>query len=82
MSSAEEAVFNEALALPAQSRACLADMLWESLPEDQLDVPVDAEIGRAWVEEARRRMQEVQAGKVALVPGEDVLARLRRRLQQ
>jgi putative addiction module component (TIGR02574 family) len=82
MSSAEEAVFHEALALPVQSRACLADMLWESLPEEQLDVSVDAEIGRAWAEEAQRRMQQVEAGKVALVPGADVLARLRRRLQQ
>jgi putative addiction module component (TIGR02574 family) len=82
MSQTEEAVFSEALALPVQSRACLADMLWASLPEDQLDLPVDAGIGQAWAEEARRRMQEVETGEVALVPGDEVLVRLRRRLQK
>jgi putative addiction module component (TIGR02574 family) len=82
MSQTEESVFSDALALPVQSRACLADMLWASLPEDQLDLPVDAGIGQAWADEARGRMQDVETGKAVLVPGDEVLDRLRRRLQK
>ena len=82
MGRTEEAVMADALAPPVRSRACLADMLWASLPQDQLDLPVDAEIRQAWGDEARRRMADVDTGKVALVPGDQVLVRLRRRLQK
>ncbi|MBL7037986.1 MAG: addiction module protein [Pirellulaceae bacterium] len=82
MSPTEEAVLGEALSLPVQSRAYLADMLWASLPEDQLDLPVDEGLRRAWAEDARRRMQEVETGKVPLLPGDEVMDRFRRRMQQ
>ena len=80
MSRTEEAVFSDALSLPVQSRAQLADMLWASLPEDELDLPVDAGIRLAWAEEATRRMQEVETGSVTLIAGDEVLGRLRRRM--
>lgn len=82
VSSTEELVFNAALALPEQSRAQLADMLWASLPEEQLDLFVMDEVRQAWVAEARRRMQDVASGKVALLPGDEVMGRLRSRLQE
>ena len=81
MSPTEKAVLSEALSLPVQSRAYLADMLWASLPEDQLDVPVDQEIHRAWADDARRRMEDVETGKVSLLPGDAVMARFRRRME-
>ena len=80
MSRTEEAVFSDALSLPVQSRAQLADMLWASLPEDELDLPMDAGIRQAWAEEATRRMQEVETGSVTLIAGDEVLGRLRRRM--
>jgi hypothetical protein len=82
MSRTEEAVIADALALPVQARASLADVLWASLPEDQLDLPVDAGIRQAWGEEARQRMGDVEAGNVALLPGDEVLDRLHRRMQE
>lgn len=82
VSSTEEVVFSAALALPEQSRAQLADMLWASLPEEQLDLFVAGEVRQAWVAEARRRMRDVASGNVALLPGDEVMGRLRSRLQK
>lgn len=82
VSSTEEVVFSAALALPEQSRAQLADMLWASLPEEQLDFFVADEVRQAWVAEARRRMRDVESGNVALLPGDEVMGRLRSRLQK
>jgi putative addiction module component (TIGR02574 family) len=82
VNSTEALVFSAALALPEQSRAQLADMLWASLPEEQLDLFVTDEVRQAWVAEARRRMRDVASGKVALLPGDEVMGRLRSRLQK
>ena len=82
VSSTEEVVFSAALALPEQSRAQLADMLWASLPEEQLDLFVAGEVRQAWVAEARRRMRDVASGNVALLPGDEVMERLRSKLQK
>jgi putative addiction module component (TIGR02574 family) len=82
VNSTEELVFNAALALPEQSRAQLADMLWASLPQEQIDLFVTDEVRQAWVAEARRRMREVASGKIALLPGDEVMGRLRSRLQE
>ena len=82
MSSTEEVVFSAALALPEQSRAQLADMLWASVPEEQLDLCVTDEVRQAWAAEARRRMRDLESGNVALLPGDEVMGRLRSRLQK
>lgn len=47
-----------------------------------LDGPADADVERAWLEEAHRRHRDVVGGKVQAVPGEQVFANLRSRLQQ
>jgi putative addiction module component (TIGR02574 family) len=82
MTPTVETVFGDALALPVQSRAQLADMLWESLPEEQLDLGVEDDVRLAWAGEAQRRMQDAEIGKVALLPGEEVMDRFRSRLQE
>jgi putative addiction module component (TIGR02574 family) len=82
VNSTEEVVFSAALALPEQSRAHLADMLWASLPEERLDLFVTDEVRQAWAAEGRRRMRDVASGKVALLPGDEVMGRLRSRLQR
>ena len=48
----------------------------------ELDGPAEAGVERAWVEEARRRHEELQAGTVQAVPGEEVFENLRARLKR
>ncbi|MCW5641719.1 MAG: addiction module protein [Rhodoferax sp.] len=64
----------EVLKLPAGARSHLLDRLIASLG-------TDAEIEDAWAIEAERRDAEVDEGKVATVPGAEVLARLRAELR-
>lgn len=82
MTEVEQSIFDAALSLSPQTRAQLADVLWSSLPEDQLDVPLDNEIRAAWAEEAHRRMRDVEDGKVELLPGDEVIQRLRTKLNK
>jgi putative addiction module component (TIGR02574 family) len=56
----------------APERAELADRLVESLANN-----IPPEIAHAHVAEVRRRVAEVEAGEVSLVPGEEVLASVR-----
>lgn len=43
---------------------------------------MDASVEESWKQETRRRVQEIESGKVEGVPGEEVSARLRRTLGQ
>jgi putative addiction module component (TIGR02574 family) len=66
----------EALELPARERAQLAHRLIASLDEATDD---PAEVERAWEEEIRRRLAELEAGTAELIPAEQVFAELRTR---
>lgn len=68
-----EQIAEEALALPSEARALLADQLVESL-----DPAEDQEVRDVWAAEARRRLDEVRAGNVQTIPGNEALARVRR----
>lgn len=70
----------EALELSSQERAQLARRLLVSLDEDVDDDP--AEVERAWEEEIRRRLQEVEAGTAELIPAEQVFSELRLRTRR
>lgn len=48
----------------------------------ELDGPADADVERAWLQEAQRRYREVVEGKVQPVPGERVFENLRSRLKR
>ncbi len=65
----------EALTLPSEERARLADRLVESLDTDELN-----RIDRLWTCEAKRRRDEVRSGSVQTIPGGEALARVRRSL--
>jgi putative addiction module component (TIGR02574 family) len=80
MSESDRALFNAALSLPPASRAELAELLWASLPDQPVDTEVSNDVRAAWAEEAKRRMKEVDDGKVDVIPGEVVMARLRQRM--
>ena len=48
----------------------------------ELDGPADADVERAWLEEAKRRHREIIEGKVKPVPAERVFENLRARLKR
>ena len=70
-------ITTEAMQLPVSSRAELAEKLVESL-----DFPENDDIQRAWAAEAISRRDEVRSGRVQTIPGEQVLAEVRRMLGQ
>jgi hypothetical protein len=75
MSMTIDQIAEEALALPSEARALLADRLVESL-----DAAEANRIDKLWATEARRRRDEVRQGLVQTIPGDEALARVRRSL--
>lgn len=67
-----EQIADEALALPSEARALLADRLVESL-----DPAEDGYIRQLWMREARRRVDEVRRGEVKAIPADEVFAQVR-----
>jgi putative addiction module component (TIGR02574 family) len=65
----------EALTLPSEQRALLADRLVESLDAAEVN-----RLDRLWAAEARRRRDEVRQGRVQTIPGDEALAQVRRSL--
>jgi putative addiction module component (TIGR02574 family) len=65
MSLSADQIEIEALNLPRSERARLAEALIASLDED-------SEIERAWNEEIRRRIEEIDSGKAEMIPAEEV----------
>jgi len=70
-----EEIFRNAIALPPEVRAELTERLIASLAED-----VSPEITTAQLTEVRRRITEVELGEATLIPGDRILACLRRLL--
>lgn len=70
MPTSIEVLEAEVLGLSAAERSRLLERLIASLD-------ADPEIQEAWVQEAERRDAEVDSGAVSLVPGDQVLSRLR-----
>jgi putative addiction module component (TIGR02574 family) len=66
-------MIREALELSDEDRAFLARLLIKSL-ESEADSETDIE--EAWLVEAERRWNEIEAGKVLTVPWDEVRAKL------
>ena len=63
----------EVLDLPADERARILELLIASFePKSNAQ--------KAWVNLALRRREEVRSGKVAMIPGDEALARVRARI--
>lgn len=60
----------QVLALPAEDRIRLADRLIASVFEEE-------DIETAWSVEVERRIKEIEAGRVSLIPGSEAIARAR-----
>ena len=72
MSAIANKVFEEALSLPSDERVSLVEKLLTSL-----NLPIQAEIDRLWVEEAERRVSQIERGDVELISGDKVFAKIR-----
>jgi putative addiction module component (TIGR02574 family) len=70
MSSELEVIEAQAIQLTAEERARLADRLIASLFQDH-------EVEEAWAAEVERRSEEIESGRVQLVPAADAIARAR-----
>lgn len=67
-----EQIAEEALSLPSEARALLADRLVESL-----DPAEDGYVRQLWMKEARCRIDEVRSGSVVTVPGDEAFIQVR-----
>lgn len=72
MATSVERLAEQALKLPSEARARLADLLVESLDADEL-----GRIDRLWTAEAKRRRDEVRAGRVKTIPGDQARRKVR-----
>ncbi len=77
MEAARDRVIEEALSLPADVRLSLVEKLLTSL-----NLPIDAEIDRLWAEEAERRVSQIEADEVEMVPGGEVFSKIRAKYEK
>lgn len=66
-------ILEEARGLPYDERAELIEQLIADSAKD-----IDPEIEKAWGDEALRRLEEMESGKVKGIPGEQVAAEIRK----
>ena len=76
MTTAEK-LYQDALALPSETRVELTERLVASLADD-----VPAEVQRAHIDEVRKRIAQVESGEVELIPGDEALAHVRKLLSE
>jgi putative addiction module component (TIGR02574 family) len=69
-------LIEEALSLPVEERALVADSLLRSL--NTPDIVIDS----TWIKVAKRRLNELRSGKVRPIPGDEVFARVLKRLDK
>ena len=75
MTTATHKIVEDALHLPRESRAFLAEKLIESL-----DYEEDFEVSPEWMAEVRRRCKEIDDGTMELIPAELVFEELDRKI--
>jgi len=75
MSPKVKDIMNNALQLPKDARALIAEKLLESLDFEE---PFD--LSDKWKMEIERRCQEIDDGSVVLIPGEQVIKEAKTRL--
>ena len=73
---ANKKLIDEALSLPVEERAFMADSLLKSL--NMRDPAID----QKWIEIAKQRLGEIRSGKVKPIPGKEVFDRLHERFSK
>jgi putative addiction module component (TIGR02574 family) len=71
-----EQITQNALSLPSNARAALAERLLQSLGDEAF-----SDIDEAWVNEAEKRYQELRQGKVSGIPAHEAFAQIREELR-
>jgi putative addiction module component (TIGR02574 family) len=71
--SGTKKLIDEALSLPVEERAIIADSLLKSL-----NVP-ETETDKEWSELAKQRLKELVSGEVKAIPGNEVFDRIHKR---
>ena len=69
MSTSVDELTTKAMALPVEARVLLAERLVESLEQES--------VGKIWLNEARRRRDEVRSGRVKPISGVEVMKEIR-----
>ncbi len=77
MTTATAKLADQVLSLPCKDRVYLVDRLLQSR-----NAPSREEIDRLWAEEAERRIDEFDSGKIQAIPGEQVFSEIRERIDK
>ncbi len=64
----------QALSLPSEDRAQLAERLVESLENETIE--------KLWIKEAKRRRDEIRSGRVKPISGDEALKQVRKLIAQ
>jgi putative addiction module component (TIGR02574 family) len=64
----------QALSLPSEDRAQLAERLVESLEDETIE--------KLWIKEAKRRRDEIRSGRVKPISGDEALKQVRKLIAQ
>ena len=72
-----EKIYRQALDLPVGDRLILIDKLFHSA-----NLPTQLEVDTLWAEEFERRSQEIESGKARLIPGDEVFAKIKIRIDK
>ena len=76
MTPETQAIFHDALTLPAATKAELAELLLSSIEES---AAAQQEIDQAWFREAKDRFAAFRKGEIQAEPMEEVMLSLKRR---
>ena len=74
MTISVEELATKAMSLPSEARALLAEKLVESLDKDS--------ICEIWLNEAKKRRNEVRSGQVKPIPGDEVMEGIRHLIKE
>jgi hypothetical protein len=77
MATTVERLAEQAMKLPTEARARLADLLVESLDTQEI-----GRIEQLWAADAVRRRDEVRSGRVQTIPADEAQRRVRRILER
>ncbi len=75
MDTQAEQILQTALALPPDDRVEIAESLLQSL-DDETAVEIEA----AWADEIKRRIESIDKGEARMIPAEEVMREMRKRL--
>ncbi len=72
MQKSSQAILEQALKLPSNERAAVAEQLIQSLDPIQ-----ETDVEQAWQQEVQRRLTEFENGEATTIPWEEVQRRLK-----